>query len=69
MMPTDAWSWLVWVIVIGLLVFLWATVLLLTCAVVPGRPRTARDGHGTDGESSRPTTQEGISADEFAQHR
>lgn len=42
MMPTDAMSWLVWVIVAGLLALLWASALLLARTVLPGCPPARR---------------------------
>src|SRR5690625_2683415 len=43
MMPIDAMSWLLWAMVAGLVVLLWASALLLARTVLPGRPRRARD--------------------------
>src|SRR5699024_9033866 len=69
MMLTDALSWLMWVMVVGLLVLLWASALLLTCAVLPGRPRRARDENEAIGELSLRLARGEISADEFEQRR
>ena len=69
MMPTDAMSWLVWVIVAGLLALLWASALLLARTVLPGRPRRARDENEAIGELSLRLARGEITADEFEQRR
>lgn len=69
MMPTDAMSWLMWVIVAGLLALLWASALLLACTVLPGRPRRARDENEAIGELSLRLARGEITANEFEQQR
>lgn len=69
MMPTDAMSWLVWVMVAGLLILLWASALLLARTVLPGRPRRARDENEAIGELSLRLARGEITADEFEQQR
>ena len=69
MMPTDAMSWLMWVMVAGLLALLWASALLLARTVLPGRPRRARDENEAIGELSLRLARGEITADEFEQRR
>ena len=69
MMPTDAMSWLMWVMVAGLLALLWASALLLACTVLPGRPRRARDENEAIGELSLRLARGEITADEFELQR
>ena len=69
MMPTDAMSWLMWVIVAGLLALLWTSALLLACTVLPGRPRRARDENEAIGELSLRLARGEITANEFEQQR
>lgn len=69
MPPTDAMSWLIWAMVAGLLVLLWASALLLARAVLPGRPRRARDENEAIGELSLRLAREEITTVEFEQRR
>lgn len=69
MPPTDAMSWLIWAMVAGLLVLLWASALLLARAVLPGRPRRARDENEAIGEVSLRLARGEITTVEFDQRR
>ncbi|WP_076806447.1 SHOCT domain-containing protein [Brachybacterium sp. P6-10-X1] len=69
MIPTDAMSWLMWTMVAGLLVLLWASALLLSRLVLPGRPRRPRDENEAIGELSLRLARGEISVDEFEQRR
>ncbi|GAA1490520.1 SHOCT domain-containing protein [Brachybacterium sacelli] len=69
MMPTDAMSWLMWAMVAGLVVLLWAPALLLARTVLPGRPRRTRDENEAIGELSLRLARGEISVDEFEQQR
>lgn len=69
MMPTDAMSWLMWAMVAGLLVLLWASALLLARSVLPGRPRYTRNENEAIGELSLRLARGEISVDEFEQRR
>jgi len=69
MMPTDELQWLMWVMVAILLILLWASALLLARAVLPGRPRRARDENEAIGELSLRLARGEITADEFEQRR
>ncbi|MFD4006975.1 SHOCT domain-containing protein [Brachybacterium paraconglomeratum] len=69
MMLTDSLPWLMWLMLAGLLFLLWASALLLTCAVLPGRPRRARNENEAIGELSLRLARGEITAEEFEQHR
>lgn len=69
MMPNDGMSWLLWAMVAGLLVLLWASALLLVRAVLPGRSGRSHDEKETIGELSLRLARGENTADEFARRR